>query len=111
MLVLQMAHQLRQELHIVDHHVVLERIPNIPAHLAPAVFFTLRITGSKLMAIGRLIQDSGIRSAVTVQHDDQRSFLRQVVWYMLPVNAFQTITFHSISRRVIGLRTAGCRGK
>ncbi len=112
---LQVAHQLCDELHVVDGHVRLERVACVPACLAPAVLRALRVADGKAVAVGRGVQPEAARvvvTAVTVQDDHQRGALGQPLGQVELVAAFDAARAHRVGRgvRICGLGPGdGCR--
>lgn len=85
--------QLGDKLHVVDGHVGLERVSDVPARLAPAVLRALRVADGKAVAVGRGIHPEAARvvvRAVTVQDDHQRGARRQSLGQVEFVRAFGT---------------------
>ncbi len=83
--VLQRRRQIAQKPHIVDAHVGLKWVAYIPAPFAAHIAHTLGIAHRDTVTIGHTVhaESPGIgRTAVAVQHDDQRSLPADTVGHI-----------------------------
>ena len=93
MFFLKVPDQFGEEPHVVDGHIGLKGVTHVPARLAAAVAFALRVADGKAVAVGRGIHPEAARvvvRAVTVQDDHQRGARRQSLGQVEFVRAFGT---------------------
>ena len=109
MLLRKVPDQFGEEPHVVDGHVGLKGVAHVPARLAPAVAFALRVADGETVAVGDLVHAETLRpglSAVAVEDDDQRRPGRQSFGQ---VEAVRAVDAARPERVAGGLRAAGSR--
>ena len=90
-LVLQQTGQFAEERHVVDGHVGLERVPDVPAGFAAAVLHALRVADGEAVAVGRFVHAVAVEveiASVAVQHEDERRVVGHSFGQIEAVGAF-----------------------
>ena len=80
MFFLKVPDQFGEEPHVVDGHVGLERVPDVPAGFSAAVLHALRVADGKTVAVGNAVHVEPFRvalSSVAVEDNDQRRAVGQ----------------------------------
>ena len=82
MFFLKVPDQFGEEPHVVDGHIGLKGVTHVPARLAAAVAFALRVADGKTVAVGNAVHVEPFRvalSSVAVEDNDQRRAVGQRV--------------------------------
>ncbi len=77
---LKVPDQFGEEPHVVDGHIGLKGVTHVPARLAAAVAFALRVADGETVAVGNAVHVEPFRvalSSVAVEDNDQRRAVGQ----------------------------------
>ena len=109
MFFLKVPDQFGEEPHVVDGHIGLKGVTHVPARLAAAVAFALRVADGETVAVGNAVHVEPFRvalSSVAVEDNDQRCAVGQPFGQVEAVGAVDAARTQRVAGR---LREAGSR--
>ena len=109
MFFLKVPDQFGEEPHVVDGHIGLKGVTHVPARLAAAVAFALRVADGETVAGGNAVHVEPFRvalSSVAVEDNDQRRAVGQPFGQVEAVGAVDAARTQRVAGR---LREAGFR--